>query len=205
MQGVIKFRADKVRGNHLEGSRNSPLLPGQNQAFPTAPSYLLPSIAMCRASEQNYSVFGSNKSLRARDVIAHDAPPAPIPDTPTERLTTILRKPRSTLSRAAPATCTRAAMLHLFVPLAHASRRIKPAAYARRTATNLFSRRSLTHAPLPINLSLAGEALDVASGQDEYLTKMTTPASDEAKALGDVTAEILRSHSIAKPRSDDLL
>ena len=27
----------------------------------------------------------------------------------------------------------------------------------------------------------------------------------EAKALGDVTAEILRSHSIAKPRSDDLL
>ena len=79
-------------------------------------------------------------------------------------------------------------MLHLFVPLAHAPRRIKPAAYARRTATKLFSRRSLTHAPLPINLSLAGEALDVASGQDEYLTKMTTPASDEAKALGEATS-----------------
>ena len=47
----------------------------------------------------------------------------------------------------------------------------------------------LAHAcTLPINLSLAGEALDVASGQDEYLTKMTTPASDEAKALGDATS-----------------
>ena len=36
-------------------------------------------------------------------------------------------------------------------------------------------------------MRLAGEALDVASGQDEYLTKMTTPASEAALALGHAT------------------
>ena len=32
-----------------------------------------------------------------------------------------------------------------------------------------------------------GEALDVAQGQDQYLTKMCTPPSDAAKALGEAT------------------
>ena len=34
----------------------------------------------------------------------------------------------------------------------------------------------------------AGEALDIAGAQDEYLGKMTSPASEAAKALGDATA-----------------
>ena len=35
--------------------------------------------------------------------------------------------------------------------------------------------------------SFAGEALNVAEGQDTYLSKMTTPASAACKALGEAT------------------
>ena len=35
--------------------------------------------------------------------------------------------------------------------------------------------------------SITGEALNVAEGQDEYLVKMTTPASAAAHALGEAT------------------
>ena len=44
---------------------------------------------MCRADEQNASIFGKNKSVVSLEV----APVAPtaVPDTPNERLATVLR------------------------------------------------------------------------------------------------------------------
>merc|ERR1719454_1401274 len=78
---------------------------------------------MCRAAEQNASVFGHGVTKPIMAIDLAPATPATIPDTPNERLTTVLR-----------------------------------------------------------------EALDISAGQDEYLTKMTSPATDAAKALGTATA-----------------
>jgi len=79
---------------------------------------------MCRATEQNASVFGHG-GKPASFAIETDAlqQPRAIPDTPNERLVSVLR-----------------------------------------------------------------EALNVAEGQDEYLAKMTTPASAASQALGKATA-----------------
>ena len=47
---------------------------------------------MCRASEQNFSIYGHNKQPVA--TLDPPAPPQAVPDTPMERLTTVLRARR---------------------------------------------------------------------------------------------------------------
>merc|ERR1719454_2443815 len=78
---------------------------------------------MCRAAEQNASVFGHGVTKPIMAIDLAPATPATIPDTPNERLTTVLR-----------------------------------------------------------------EALDISAGQDEYMSKMTTPETPACKALGEATA-----------------
>ena len=111
----------------------------------------------CRAEEQNASVFG--KDAKAV-VLTDDKPAKPLENQP--RFNGMADTPNERLTTVLRAHLTRTA------------------------TTPSAGRTSRTHPPTR-TLTLAEEALDIAGGQDRYLSDMVSPASEAAKALGDAT------------------
>ena len=60
-----------------------------------------PTLPMCRADEQHASIFGKNKPVVSLDITP--AAPTAVPDTPNERLTTVLRE-RALANNMSPRT-----------------------------------------------------------------------------------------------------